>query len=460
VCGEGCTAATDTDCQVTTTTAPTTTGGGGGAGTAALVEAILRGEEVLTSSGTFELIRGLSDTFSVNVKNIFERTILYNVSIKIEGYLSQYMSISPTMIDEIEYNETKQFDVTIISPEYMEKGTHELTIIITGKIIGAGVKKDLSETRSVTLVIHTVSEEETSRIIELAISDIKDMEDAGFSTAKISKILEDAKNALEAHDYDNAKYLAETIRTMRQNAFKANDIIQDVKTKMTRYVALSGAFLGGTKGFTETEEVVNLAIAAFEREDYDTALERAEDARLTLTLERGEFNLLFFLVDYWWAILISVILVSVSGVFGYQTYVKASISQKIRNLEKEEEAIRKLMEETQKKHFKEKTIGATTFRKTISQHQKRLPKVRQLRTKLRHKRLRLLKPEKLIEDLEQERKDVIKLLKNLQSDYFVSRKLSKAEYKEHQKVYNERLAEIEDERLTLQTKQSKEWMKK
>ena len=281
------------------------------------------------------------------------------------------------------------------------------------------------------------------------------MENAGFPITKVSKLLEDVKKALEEHEYDNAKNLAEKIRTMKEAAFKANDLIQEVKGKMKRYVALSGAFLGGSRGFSETEEVINLAIAAFEREDYETALKRAEDARLTLALEKGEFNLLFFLADYWWAIVISVVLLSVSGVFGYQRYVTATITQKIRNLEKEEETIRKLMEETQVKYFKEKTIGATTFRKTMDQHKKRLSKVRQLRTKLRHKRLRLLKPEKLIKDLEEERKDLVNLLKNLQGDYFVDRKISKAEYDEQQKAYNERLAEIEGEQLTLETKLSK-----
>jgi hypothetical protein len=440
---------------VTTTIPSAATGGGGGAGTAAIVEKILSGEEILSSSETFDLVRGYSNTFPVNVKNIFEKTSLYNVSIKIEGYNSQYMTFSPSVIDKIGFGETKQFKVTILSPEYMEKGTHKLTIVITGKIIGTGVKKDLTETRVVTLVIHTVSEEDVSKIIELAMSDIKAMSDAGFSTTKISKILEDAKKSLDDHNYDDANDLAETIRTMKENAFKANDLIQEVKSKVKRYVTLSGAFLGAPKGFGQTEEVLNLAIAAFEREDYETALKRAEDARLTLTLEKGEFNLIFFLADYWWVILISIALSSVSGIFGYQRYVKVTISQKIKNLEKEEETIRKLMEGTQRKHFEEKTMGEATFGRTMSQYQKRLSRIGQLRTKLRHKRLRLLKPEKIIKDLEEERKDVLNLLKNLQSDYFVEHKVGKAEYNEHQKVYNERLAEIEDESLTLETKLSK-----
>jgi len=447
---------TPTTTTVTETTTTTTEVGGGGAagGAGAVVDKILAGEEILSSAETFELVRGESNSFPVAVKNIFEGTALQSVSIKIEGYFSQYVSVSPDMIGEIAHGQEKQFIVTIVSPDYMEKGTHELTIIITGKIIGKKIEKDLVETRKVTLKIHIVSEEEASKGIDLAMADISGMLDAGFPTGKISKLLEEAKKALEEHDYDKAKELTEKIKIMKENAFDAHLLIQELKNKMSKHASITGSILGIQRQFTETENLVSLALAAFEREDYQTSLQRAKDAELALALEGGEFSPLFFLLDYWWAVLLSAVLLVSGGIFGHQRYVKVTISQKIRNLEKEEETVRGLIREVQKKHFKEGSLGPSAFHKSMSHYQKRLSKIGKLKVKLRHRRVRLLKPERVIKDLEEERKEVTRLLGDIQRGYFVKKTVAKKEYEEQTKAYNERLAEIEDDQMTTETRMS------
>jgi hypothetical protein len=460
------TVSSPTPTQTVTTTVTT---GGGGVSTATLIEKVLAGKEILNSSETFELVRGYSNSFPVTVKNIFSGTTLENVSIKIEGLLSQYMSFSPTMIDKIAFDETKQFNVTIMSPEYMEKGTHELSIIVTGKIVGPGIKRDFTDTRSVNLIIHTVSEKTANMSLEQAIADINKMEKAGFPVVETSKLLEQAKQALSGHDYDGAKDISDEIEASKENAFNAYNTMQELRSKISTYrsiskifnksVPVTGLFSFPTR-FSETENVVNLAQAAFEREDFATALQRTKDAQMTFALERGNFNLIYFLVDYWWEIILSVAVLSISGIFGYQIYIKSTITQKITNLKKEEDNIRKLIIETQKKHFKEKSIGVETFHKNMSQFQNRLSKIMQSRVELRHKRTRLLKPQKVIKDLDEERKEIENLLKNLQKDYFVKHKVSRAAYEDQAKVYNERLAEIEDEQLTLETKLHMEGKKK
>ena len=467
-CAEGMTGSdskTVTVGSVTTvTTAPPAAAAGisgGGAGTGSVIGKVLAGKEILGSSETFDLVRGYSNSFPVTVKNIFEKTTLNNVSIKIEGYLSQYMSISPSIISKINYGETKQFNVTITSPEYMEKGIHQLTIIITAKIIGTGVEKDLTDTRDVKLAIHTVSEEEVNASIDKATAYISEMTNAGFPTEKVSKLLDQAKKALENHEYDDAKGLIENINEIRGTAFEANSIMQEIKSKIKTYgsitgvftrLKITGAFISIPTRFTETEDMVNLAQAAFERGDFDAALQRAKDAQMTFALEKGEFNPIFFLADYWWAILMSMGILSVSGLFGYQTYQRAVITQRIINLKKEEDTIRELMIESQRKRFTENVLGPETFNKIISQYQQRLSKIMKLRIKLRHKRTRILKPQDVVKDLEGERKEISNLLKELQKGYFVKRNISKAEYSEQTRVYNERLAEIEDEQMVLETK--------
>lgn len=443
----------------TVTETVTTTLGGGGITRSSLVELTLTGEEILTSTENFELVRGKSNWFPVRVKNIFEKTKLYNVSISIGGYLSQYMTITPSLFDVIGYNETKDFNVTIISPEYMEQGSHELTITITGKIIGVGVRKDLKETRDVTLIIHTITKEETNQSLVLASSYIKEMKDAGFPTTKTSKLLVQAKQALKSGDYETAKDLSDQIKQMKENAFKTHELIQEIRDRMSRYTSATGAFLGVSKDFPETQELINLAIAAFEREDYATALQRARDAQMTLAVESSEYSLFYLLVDYWWLIFVLLGLLSFGIIFGRRLYEQSTITQRILGLEKKEQTIMELMKKNQEKYYKQKSIGTTTFHKAKKQYEGNLRKVKRVITELRHKRIGILKPEDVVKDLGEERNDVIKQMKELQESYFVHGEISRAEYMDQAKVFSERLAEIDDEELTTEELISKKKIK-
>lgn len=419
-----------------------------------MVEKVLAGEEILKSTDRFDLVRGFGSSFPFTVKNIFERTRLYNVSIKIEGLLPHQVKISPTLIGQIDYNEAKDFNITILSPDYMEQGTRRIDILIIGRVVGPGVSRDFVENKSITLVTHTISRDDTQKILELAVEDISKMANVGFPTKEVSKILEQAKAALNENDYEKADELGNRIISMTGDAFESYALIQEVKDKARSYVSITGAFLGVQRKFSETEEIVNLALAAFEREDFGAALERAKSAKLTLALEGKDFSAVFFLVDYWWAILIGIAAASVGGIFGYRFYLSATISQKISGLGREEEGIRKLMKEAQRRHFQEKTMGSGSFQKMMKGYQERLAKTTQLRLKMRHRRVRLMSPQNLLQDLERESREITNILKRLQREYFEKREISKPAYDEQVKVYNRRLSEIEDERLVLETRTS------
>lgn len=433
-------------------TTSSTGGGGGGGGIGAVVEKVLSREEILKSTDRFDLVRGFGSSFPFTVKNIFERTRLYNVSIKIEGLLPHQVKISPALIGQIDYNEAKDFNITILSPEYTEQGTRKISVLITGKVVGPGVNRDFVENKSITLVTHTISRDDAQKILELAAEDISKMANVGFPTKEVSKILEQAKAALDENDYEKADGLGNRIISVTGDAFESYALIQEVRDKARSYVSITGAFLGVQRKFSETEEIVNLALAAFEREDFGAALERAKSAKLTLALEGKDFSAVFFLVDYWWAILIGIAAASAGGTFGYRFYLSATISQKIINLGKEEEGIRKLMKEAQRRHFQEKTMGSGSFQKMMKGYQERLAKITQLRLKMRHRRVRLMSPQNLLQDLERESREITNILKRLQREYFERREISKPAYDEQVKAYNRRLSEIEEERLVLETR--------
>ncbi len=431
-------------------------GGGGGAGSGATAEKILSGEEFVSSTETFNLVRGTANSFPIKVSNIFQRTTLQNISVIVEGILPQFVKITPSIIDEIKFNETKIFNVEITSPVYAEQGARRLEIIITGRIFGAGINKDFTEKRNVNLIIHAVGGEEVQNVLKLAIGDVEKMSNVGFPTGKVSKLLDEARAALEENNFDRANKLIEEIRREKETAFEAYMLIQEVRTKASSYISITGAFLGVARGFPETEELANLAMAAFEREDFATALERAKSAKLTLALEGQEFSFVFFLVDYWWLVLTNAALVSAAAFFGYRRYVSVTISQRIINLEREENNVRKMMREAQVQHFQRKLIGPGRFKKAMRNYERRIAKIVQLRLKLRHTRARLMNPQKLLEDLKKESNEITNILKRLQREYFERRTIGKSSYDEQVKVYQGRLSEIEDERMTLETQTSQE----
>jgi len=433
--------------QTVTTVIPGGGGGGSGGSAGAVVEKVLLGEEILSSTKTFELVRGYNDSFPIHVRNIFEKTKIYNVSLYIDGYLSRYIKITPDSVQEIKYNETKNFVATIVSPEYMDKVSYSLKIIIKGTIVGPGVIKNMTETKNVMLIIHTISREDSSQNLDTARAVIEEMKNAGLPTTKLSAYIDEAAAALEAHDYERAKELSDLIQTTKTDAFLARSLIDEIKNKMSGSLVTGAAV--GLKSSTRTEELINLAMAAFEREDYQTAIQRIKDANFTLALESTSFDPVYFLITYWWAMTLGSMFALLFMIFAYHQHVKATITQDILNLAKEENNILHLMKMNQKKHFT--SGGVKAFRKTMEQYERRLAEIRQTRIKLRHKRLHLLKPGKIIEDLQKESEEVMELMKQTQQKYFVSVKMSRKTYIDNMKLYNERLAEIEDEKITAET---------
>lgn len=464
VCGEGCTHLTDADCEQEVVVLPGSSGGGGGGGSFTLdeeedtaadeVERILLGREIVRSSGSVELVRGESNSFTVDVKNVFEKTELKNVTLKVEGYLSQYIGIDPPIIDLIGYNRTKQFTITVLSPEYMEKGTHDIDIIIVGKIVGEDFEKNLVESRELSLKIHTISGEKTSSLLEQSRADLEELRSKRFHTNKIAKLLEKAEQLHQEHEYDLVKEIIDQIIEMKESGLRAEGLIENIRDKMKSYKSRN-KYADKQQAFRQTEELLSLSIAAFQREDYEAAIERAKESELALALASGEFNLVLFLMTYWWALLIILIIIAVLIILLYKYYVKTTISRKIKSLQREESTIQELMRKSQQKHYKDKSMGVSSFKRIMRQYQDRLARIREQRSYLRHKRVRLLKPTKVLDDLEAERKEVTSNIESLQKNYFVKHTIHRSEFEDQSKVFNERLAEIEDEHLTIQTKLSR-----
>jgi len=233
----------------------------------------------------------------------------------------------------------------------------------------------------------------------------------------------------------------------RKNSLIVGNVIKEIDKKYENK-PLSELITGKTIFSTEEiKETINLAIAAFERGDYDKASERAESAQLLLLLER-KYSPSLFMYLYWHIVLIFLIFLIISGVFGRRTYKKISITKKIEDINKEEENIKTLFVQNQKKYYSGK-ISSNEFHRIEAQNNNRIANIRKKRINLRNKRVKILTSQKVQKDLELERSQIQKKIKEIQTQYYKNKKISESEYKLQFKSLNERLAEIEDERTTL-----------
>lgn len=357
---------------------------------------------------------------------------------------------------KLAYGEKLNYSLDIYAPAYLTQKNYELELKINAILIpinstSAGfTSKVITELRTLIFRIHELGGEEIEVKLDQARADIQAMIDAGFFVTKVQKLFQQAEVAVKEENFETASELIEQISGVRKNAFSANEIIQQVeenlKTAQEEWLKT-----------TQTEEALQLAQVAFERGDFTTALERAKNAQLIYVLEtKGRINILKFVADWWWALLSGLIVFSLLTYFTYKRSIIIIIEQRLKNLNKEEETIQELLEETQKKYLVEKTLSEAQFKSYTAQYEKRLTKIRQLRVKLRNKRIAIFKTEQELKNISKERKELEELMKQNQEDYFVKRKISRNKFLDIDQQHKVRLTEAEQEESVLGDRLEKE----
>jgi hypothetical protein len=421
-------------------------------------------ELLFQSSENFELVRGLSDTSPIKVTNPCPNSTLENVTLSVEGYSAQYIKLTPDKVNRIVYKETKEFEVFVAAPIYMKKGTYPLDFTVTAKVVYYNYPSTISkitgevlsykdysieliETRTVPIFVHEISKEEAIVALSQAEEDRKDMQKAGYPATRISKLLDEAKKALEQGDYERTKELGEQIGGIKQAAFITYDLIEDLRGKIKQAEEERGLKV------IETKNIFNLALAAFEREDYATARQRIKDAQLVYSLEtKGKVNIVKLILDYWWAVSLGIAFTSVTGVMSYQRFTVRMIARKLESLYVEEANIMDLVKEAQKGYYKEKTMSPTTYNETMDQYEKRLAEIQGTRAKLRAKRVGMVKISDELENLRRENENIAALIKKAKYSYFKERSMNPSTYQKSMEQYRLMKAEIEGNLAMLEAK--------
>jgi hypothetical protein len=438
-------------------------GGSSGGGGGVSLERTIEGKtEVLNTSETFELVRGEGNSFPLAVTNIFEEATLYNVTVEVDGFLEQYLSTYPSIIYKINPGETRNFEVTITSPKYQQEGSYELGFTITGKIIGVkttslgdGVKatsylrKDLVERRHVTLIIHDISREDALLFLDEAKKDFEEVVFAEIPATKIQKLLDEALAALEAKQYSTVNELSVQIREIRNSAFEANELLETVGGRLAK------AEEDGLS-VVESKRLFNLAFAAFEREDFETAILRAKDAQFSLIIEtKGKVNYVVLLKKYWPGMLGGLVILAILSYIARRKMALVIISRRLEDFAKEVVTINQLMEEAQTKTYKEKTLSTAEYHKLMFRYESRLDEIRKTQMKLRSKKTNIIRISDEINNLVKEQGGINEEIKKAQTDYYSNGKISKKKYERLVKVDKLRKLELEKAIAILETKLAK-----
>jgi hypothetical protein len=470
-------------------------GGGGGSGGSGGVAKSISYAKII------EIVRGKEDSFDIVVENKFANSTLEDLTLEVSGFLSQYIEISPLKISKLTSGQKEKFIVKLKIPSYKENYEEQiLKAVVNGYINSGGSSRTgYTENYNIKLIIEEISHDEANNSLEEAEKAIAEMKSLNMNTQEVIQLLEQARVKLSDRRNKDSQILSDKIISIKETAFKTDELLRRVITvlnnpkkaglltgslislesfdrtiplrdllnapkKNTTFLEKTNLTSGKSsitgfvtniyveeavnRRYSEIKDIILLSIAAFERGDYITSEERAKNAQSILLLElKGNFIL--FLYMYWQFIMLALIILSIILIIGYNRYRRSSINRNIEDINEEEKNIAKMIQESQAKYFKGE-ISVGEYHSAMAQNQDKLARIKKQRLTLRNKRINILRPEEINKELQVESKEVEADIVSLQEKFYRDNKISENEYKTQFEIDNERLAEIEGERTTLE----------
>ncbi|MCK4997374.1 hypothetical protein KAS08_03640 [Candidatus Pacearchaeota archaeon] len=364
--------------------------------------------------------------------------------------------LGPAEEARLYFLESRNYTFEIFAPPYLEKQDYEITLEISADIVAldseaAGfMSKPFLEYRTLIFGLIEKSSDEAIKGLDDAKKSLLLMRDAGFPVGSIEDLLRQATSAFGNLNYELTLEFTDRILALAKTAFEADLLIKEIQGEVEkaklRWLDVS-----------ETENNLILAIKAFEREDFEAAMDRAKDAQLALILEtKGKFDLLWVIVNYWWLIIISMIILLIVLFLSYKHSTIFIINQRLKGLDKEEKSINTLMEESQTSYLSKGSFSPERYKQAIVQYENRLDDLKHLRIKLRNKRIGILRTDQEIKNLVKEKRELNEMMVKTQEDYFNKEKLTERKFKRLYNLEKERLSELDEEKIILEEKHRKE----
>ncbi|MFH1364925.1 MAG: hypothetical protein ABIH52_04730, partial [Candidatus Aenigmatarchaeota archaeon] len=378
--------------------------------------------------------------FTVSVRNKGKNTVIDDITLSIDGHSQSFTKIDPEEIDDLTYNQKKEFEVWLTVPNYTAYGNYTLKLSVNGDAHEVNTTSNITHMTAPTnlvLIVHSATEQETRNLFASAEKNVQEMIDSKLNTCYVSDLLEKARISLDGLDFDTTNVLSKEIIDIRNKAFEVFSLLERVKRDMDEASIHE-------IGHIETEKMYSLAALAFERGDYERAEERINNAILASSIEiSGQLITAKFLQNYSGIILGIVVLAIATSFFGRRRIKWVVTRKRITFLGKEENVIRNLMKDLQMKHFEKREMGKGEYDQNIFDYESRLAGIEKERARLISNQIKTFRPGRYMKNMEREKKHITELMAENQRKYFELGKVNKTEYEERMNELRSELAEIE-----------------
>ncbi len=436
---------------------------GGSGGVAGGSAAIVYSKEV-------EIVRGTGEFFEIEVANDYYNSTLKDLTIILTGFPEQYFEITPSTLSEVAYGEVGIFTVDLLAPSYKSYEEHTLRALITGMRRQGTSNINYVETQNILLRIQEVSRNDTISLLEAAKNAVLSMRDKGLNVDNVELLLSQAETKLNSYRNKESYDFSMEILSIEEKAYMANSLLRNVGEALSEPRKLSLLLGNVVADFEEidlaglilqesvfaTKEISNLlklALVAYDRGDYESAYDRAVQAKELLIFERRS-NPIVFLYLYWHYVLVALLVIAFVSVIVLRGVRRSTIAQKINDINKKEELIEDDLRVIQNEYFKGK-MSVSDYNRKLATFNSTLARIRKERVRLRNKRIRFVRPEQILKDLTREKHQLERDVRKYQRKYYKYGKMTKSQYNTFFKALSERLAEVEDERSTVSLKDKK-----
>ncbi|MFH2028659.1 MAG: NEW3 domain-containing protein, partial [Nanoarchaeota archaeon] len=356
----------------TTTTAGSSSGGGGGSSFSAE-----EASRFFQTEQTFELTRGEDQKFVIVLANPYDDAVLENVDISLKGFSEDYINFEPKQIGRLGIGDTIDITVEINAPAYFTKGDYLLEFTFEGdvnRINNTRIK--LKYTKKVLLQVFEVSRTNAESYIELSNQYIQDMISKNMTiTKEIKELNESLSKYYNETDFKQVKDIYEKLEEIYNSAIESDKGIKELEANLNEAEDKN-------INVEKTKRLLYLAKSSFERGDYLTAIERVNEAKLTLAIEtKGQFfkEALHYVKnnkpESAGALAAFGFFIFSASMFTRWRYIK----RKLKNLTEEEKLLMELMKAIQIEVFEKAKMSMEEYGQAMTQYEKRLGEVLQER---------------------------------------------------------------------------------
>ena len=429
ISGDGC----SSTCQIEPSTTTISSGGGGGGGGGSTGN-----EFIEQSNATFELLRGEKQEFSLEIRNKYSNP-MSNVSVSVSGLNSEYISISPKVIDYIPGLGSRNVTVKINAPAYFNGKKYMLIFDISGKITINNTSYPIQNKKSVTLYILEVSRTDSILYLNESAKFLREMISFNMSTKEISILIEQEKKAFVAISFTELKAIHEKIKLIYTNAMGSKAIMDELS---------AGIIASEKQGITvsESKKLLYLGQIAFNRGDYALAIQRLQQAKLVYALEiKGEFNLFYTIKNKPLQSLGVILLLGFFGVGSTLLIRYRLYKNKLKILGEEELLLLELMKMIQRQCFEENRMSMEEYNSAMNQYENKLSETVADKIRIETKLANMFKLKGKKMALDNERKILLTLIMKIQDDYMNKKQMETRIYENMLKSYSGRLSEVDEQ---------------